>query len=592
MKTGGEWFVRCLNSLGVEFVFGTTGAGMPDIQDAMVVNKPPKWIQGLHEFVSLNAAAGYALATEGHGIVLIDRLVGTQNAIGGFYCAFMNSAPVVVFASENVPGVSITTGELEYHYLSDLVTMPGKWVKWSTRLESLETLPMIISKALLTARSPHEGPVYVNLRQDLMASTLKKAELPSSDLCLPARRIPDDETLLKILVLLEESQFPLLITGQSGRHPDSVPELMEFAHRVGVGVYDRRVFLNYPMTDKMHLGFAPPLALPELDKACDTMVLLEFGLLPDLRFGENVKVVELYSDPRRLQDVNGGGDYGGSVLPAYIRAECDATDTLTRLVQLAERRSKTGDKSHLAERRAIIQSKHEKTFNDWKVAARKSYDSERLDAYSAGFVLNANWTSDTVWVNGTISPRPALIRTVVLDTPGSYFSNPSGHLGAVTGMSYGVALSRKRYSPVKHSSGAVGGRITGENRPVVCTTGDGDAIFGNLDSALWTVSHYGIGVFYIIMNNACWGIEWPPIARSSQHWASKTGDFEFLDLDRPRIDFSKLAEAFGVRSWRVSRLVDFERACVEGLKIVRSGRPALIDLELEKYTGPQPSSVL
>ena len=49
VETGGEWFVRILNELGVDFVFGTTGAGMPDIQDAMVVVKPPKWIQGLHE---------------------------------------------------------------------------------------------------------------------------------------------------------------------------------------------------------------------------------------------------------------------------------------------------------------------------------------------------------------------------------------------------------------------------------------------------------------------------------------------------------------------------------------------------------------
>lgn len=77
-KTGGHWFVQLLRDRDVQFVFGTTGAGMPDIQDAMVVVKPPKWIQGLHEFVSVSAAMGYALASGRPGVALIDRVVGTE----------------------------------------------------------------------------------------------------------------------------------------------------------------------------------------------------------------------------------------------------------------------------------------------------------------------------------------------------------------------------------------------------------------------------------------------------------------------------------------------------------------------------------
>ncbi len=37
---------------------------MAEIQDAMVVVKPPKLIQGLHEFTTVNAAVGYALESE------------------------------------------------------------------------------------------------------------------------------------------------------------------------------------------------------------------------------------------------------------------------------------------------------------------------------------------------------------------------------------------------------------------------------------------------------------------------------------------------------------------------------------------------
>jgi thiamine pyrophosphate-dependent acetolactate synthase large subunit-like protein len=67
VRTGGELFMRILQQDEVPFVFGTTGAGMAEIQDAMVMVKPPKWIMGLHEFTTVNAAAGYALASESLG---------------------------------------------------------------------------------------------------------------------------------------------------------------------------------------------------------------------------------------------------------------------------------------------------------------------------------------------------------------------------------------------------------------------------------------------------------------------------------------------------------------------------------------------
>ena len=40
-STEGEWFLKTLQALGVEYVFGTTGGVMPDIQDAMTEVKPP-----------------------------------------------------------------------------------------------------------------------------------------------------------------------------------------------------------------------------------------------------------------------------------------------------------------------------------------------------------------------------------------------------------------------------------------------------------------------------------------------------------------------------------------------------------------------
>jgi hypothetical protein len=161
IKTGGQLFARLLKLKNVDFVFGTTGAGMPDIQDAMVVEKPPKWIQGLHEFVTVCAASGYALASEKPGVALIDRVVGTQNAIGAFFAAYHNSAPLVVFASSNLPGVPIETGAPELHYSSFQNLMVAPWVKWSTQVNALENISDDVAKAFDMAISEHRGLRYV-----------------------------------------------------------------------------------------------------------------------------------------------------------------------------------------------------------------------------------------------------------------------------------------------------------------------------------------------------------------------------------------------------------------------------------------------
>ena len=158
-------------------------------------------------------------------------------------------------------------------------------------------------------------------------------------------------------------------------------------------------------------------------------------------------------------------------------------------------------------------------------------------------------------------------------------------------MAYGVALANRKYIDVRDMGSYKVGRIAESEKIVICTTGDGDAIFGNIDSALWTCAHYGIGVLYVILNNACWAAEWHPIEDSSQHWARDSGDFEFLDLENPRIDFCSIAKGFGVFSRRIESVEEFERELPNAIGLVSKGKPALLDLQLEKFTGPAPSKV-
>gem|GEM_PF-5757443 len=62
-------------------------------------------------------------------------------------------------------------------------------------------------------------------------------------------------------------------------------------------------------------------------------------------------------------------------------------------------------------------------------------------------------------------------------------------------------------------------------------------------------------------------------------------------MDNPRIDFSKIGESMGVRSYRVSDVSQFERAFSQALEGARNDRPSLIEVVLPKFTGEKPSVV-
>jgi thiamine pyrophosphate-dependent acetolactate synthase large subunit-like protein len=597
-RTGGELFMRLLQQQGINFVFGTTGAGMAEIQDAMVVVKPPKWIQGLHEFTTVNAASGYALASEGLGVALIDRNVGTQNAAGAFYNAYMNMAPITIFASKNVAGVPVPDGQIEYHYMNYEGSLVAPWLKWNTQNESLETVEEDLAKAFYLATSEPWGTTFLTLRQDLMATKLPGGFGDRKLLChdqiqqpTQSPRLLNRESIEKIYDALMSYSSPEVFVSHLGRRKSAYASLLNFAHTFGLAVNDYRSFLNFPITDPLHFGFTPLTKPPRTMKDIDLAVALELGLLPHQRFGE-ADAIDLTSDLLHKQDVPGGGEYGSTLFPAVVRGECDVGPTLDLISKLANERMGQREKEIVRERTQRATEEHNRIFSEAKEKAQRSYDRGKLDAASVGYVLNKNWPQNGIWVDGSITPRDTLLELVELNQAGTYYSNPSFHLGAVLGMAYGVALASRKYVDVQKKGNYETGRISdGQQKVTICTTGDGDAIFGNISSALWTCSHYGIGVVFVILNNACWGIEWPPIEMATEHWAKAAGDFEFLDLENPRIDYVHLAQAFSVEAKRVETPQQFEEALQEGIGLASKNKPMVIDVIMDKYTGREHSVV-
>jgi phosphoglycerate dehydrogenase-like enzyme len=93
--------------------------------------------------------------------------------------------------------------------------------------------------------------------------------------------------------------------------------------------------------------------------------------------------------------------------------------------------------------------------------------------------------------------------------------------------------------------GAVGASLANPDRPVVCYSGDGSAMYSF--QALWTAAHHKLPLTVVIVNNGGYRIIKQRLL--SFHKSDRFIGMDFVD---PRVDFSGLAKALGVEAIRVT----------------------------------------
>ncbi|MCW4039825.1 MAG: thiamine pyrophosphate-binding protein [Candidatus Bathyarchaeota archaeon] len=569
-RTGGEWFLKILQALDVPYLFGTTGGGMPDIQDAMTEIRPPIWIQSLHEFPTVVAAMGYALASDQPAVCLIDRIVGTANGLGALYAAYENFAPIILFTSQNLP--ALASGKMpdgsprrfgvHYHSWQSLLTTP--WTKWRYELSHLEMLPASLCKAMMLANNEPTGPTHMTLRQDLMASRITTSPMPYTKKGIQRIQVgADTKSINQASKLLVEAEKPVLWATNMGRHISAVPLLVKLAETLGAPVLDGRNFMNFPMHHPLFLGFHTYRRTQALIENADLFVNIENYYEPPITPSSSCQILDIMADPTMAQG-GSGGDYGGTYFEASCRLIGDSTTILQQLLKSLASNTDLS-REHVSNRLQAHQAAHNMLLKHWQDEAQQHFDDDPVSPHRIAHELNQLWTTDTVWVNQTITMRQALIHGIFLNQPGTFFTNPSGHLGVTAGAAYGVALARPR-------------------EKVIAMMGDGDFIFGNPPAVLWTCSHYQIPVLYLIFNNQCWGVEWPFLVDATLGLAVAQKNYEHVDLMEPVINFTKIAESMNVATDVIKHPDEAKHKLQWGLNTIAKGAPALIEIQIDKYT--------
>jgi acetolactate synthase-1/2/3 large subunit len=127
-------------------------------------------------------------------------------------------------------------------------------------------------------------------------------------------------------------------------------------------------------------------------------------------------------------------------------------------------------------------------------------------------------------------------------------------------------ISNRAHGALGYSiAGAVGAHFGRPGAKVVSVMGDGS--FGFACGEFETISRLGLPITFVVFSNASYG--WIKAGQKTGYGS------RFFSVDFSRTDHARVAEAFGLKAWRVEDPQELEPAL---RKAIEAGGPTLVDV--------------
>ncbi|MDT5126107.1 MAG: acetolactate synthase large subunit [Mycobacterium sp.] len=563
---GSDLVVDALRSFGVTHVAFNPGASFRGLHESLVTagSGGPTIIEVPHEKIAIGIAHGYAKASGQPMAVVIHDLVGLLHATLGIYYAYADRVPMMVLGGAGPMDAAVRRPWIDWVHSANIQnTAVRDYTKWDDYPASNAALVDSMARAQTIAMTEPAGPVYVAVDSELQEQEIPEELWPTMAVPRPPSRLaPDPAALDRVADALASAHRPMFVAGSVGRDPAMWQILIDLAEMLGAGVVDTGLRPNFPTCHPLNQTGTTSLA------EADVVVLLD---VKDI--GQHTSVLTKrdrggrprLADGATLVDI-GFADIGISSWSAdygswYEPDERVVADTSLALPQLlsACRGRMTGDDGRRQPWRSVLERRSVDRRRTWQEAARAA--DPRGGITSAQLVIavgEAIAGHDWVLTAGTGDGWAP--RLWDFDHPGKH---PGRSLGTATqiGISLGVALAHK-----------------GSGKLVVDLQPDGDLLFDA--SALWVAAKYDLPMLAVMVNNRAYNNDWNhqlamADRRSTPREAAEVG----ITIDDPAVDFATLATSFGWHAEGPVTDVDALPAALErAVKVVRSGRPALLDV--------------
>src|SRR5262245_12782849 len=227
-ETAAEAWLGLLAARGVEYLFANGGTDFAPVVEAYAKGQSKGWqlpqvVIVPHENMGVAMAHGYAMVTGRPQAMMVHVGVGTANALNGLINASRQNVPILFTAGRTpiTESGAVTAARNNYiHWAQEHFDQGGmlrEFMKWDYELRHAEQVETVIDRALAIAKSEPQGPVYVTLPREILASPFPVSFSASPSIVPATPPAADPEALEEAAKLLGAAQHPMLITASGGR---------------------------------------------------------------------------------------------------------------------------------------------------------------------------------------------------------------------------------------------------------------------------------------------------------------------------------------------------------------------------------------
>lgn len=231
--TGAQILCESLIKEGVEVIFGLPGGAVLPLYDILPQYPGLRHILVRHEQGAAHAADGYARATGKVGVCLATSGPGATNLVTGIANAHLDSSPVVAITGQ-VPRALIGKDAFQETDITG-ITLPI--TKHNYQVLRVEEVAYVVKEAFHLAHTGRPGPVLIDIPKDVFtAETIfhYPERTKSQDYAPKSKGHPLQ--IRKAAELINESERPVLISGQGIKISEAYDELKELAEKAGIPV--------------------------------------------------------------------------------------------------------------------------------------------------------------------------------------------------------------------------------------------------------------------------------------------------------------------------------------------------------------------
>lgn len=537
----------------VQTCFELVGGMITHLLDSFAESKQFNIISMHHEQSAAFAAEGVARHTKGKTIAVAMGTSGpgATNLMTGIGSCWFDSVPCLFITGQ------VNTRELKGDHAIrqqgfqelDIVEVARSLTKFAIRVDNAEDLLPALHKALSTALSGRQGPVLLDIPNDVQRAEIPDAQVENW-LHIPLEIKNNIELTISDLINLEsmcnEAQRPLICIGGGARWSNAMDEWLVGADQYGIPYVSTLMGHERVEARKNYFNMIGSYGNREANWAvqnCDLLIVL--GARLDVRqtgsdvedFARKAKVVQIDIDPAQLNN--------------RVRADlniCTSVENFFNKFQIKTDSFSKLDKGWLEELTIHRARAQPNEYTDWEISPSDIF--KKLNHGMAD--LPVDYVCDVgnhqMWAAQSLrlSPKQSV-----------HYSGGMGAMGFALPAAIGVAIQSKN--------------------KVIVITGDGSLQI-NIQE-LDTLNRLGLDMTIIVLNNSVLGMvkNFQDMYFDGRDQSTKKG------YSSP--SFTKIATAYGIEAHRATTSAETEQL-LDMISVHRG--PLLIEIMMDGATECRP----